>query len=92
MKKGTADNLDFDMGVSPRINIGRGAASGKFSVKTLEDTRYELPKSVVIDFKKIYAINDNINFESSMLSAIGTIVDQPVHMAITSLGDHGRNE
>ncbi len=89
--KGTADNLDFDMGVSPRINIGRGAASGKFSVKTLEDTRYELPKSVVIDFKKIYAINDaNINFESSMLSAIGTIVDQPAHMAITSLGDHGR--
>lgn len=89
--KGTADNLDFDMGVSPRINIGRGAASGKFNVKTLEDTRYELPKSVVIDFRKIYAINDaNINFESSMLSATGTIVDQPAHMAISSLGDHGR--
>ncbi len=89
--KGTADNLDFDMGVSPRINIGRGAASGKFNVKTLEDTRYELPKSVVIDFRKIYAINDaNINFESSMLSATGTIIDQPAHMAISSLGDHGR--
>jgi len=89
--KGTADNLDFDMGVSPRINIGRGAASGKFNVKTLEDTRYELPKSVVIDFRKIYAINDaNINFESSMLSATGTIIDQPAHIAISSLGDHGR--
>lgn len=89
--KGTADNLDFDMGVSPRINIGRGAASGKFNVKTLEDTRYELPKSVVIDFRKIYAINDaNINFESSLLSATGTIIDQPAHMAISSLGDHGR--
>lgn len=89
--KGTADNLDFDMGVSPRINIGRGAASGKFNVKTLEDTRYELPKSVVIDFRKIYAINDaNINFESSMLSVTGNIIDQPAHMAISSLGDHGR--
>lgn len=89
--KGTADNLDFDMGVSPRVVIGRGAASGKFNVKTLEDTRYELPKSVVVDFRKIYAINDaNINFESSILSCTGTIVDQPAHIAISSLGDHGR--
>jgi len=89
--KGTADNLDFDMGVSPRVVIGRGAGSGKFNVKTLDDTRYELPKSVVVDFRKIYAINDaNINFESSMLSCTGTIVDQPAHMAISSLGDHGR--
>ena len=89
--KGTADNLDFDMGVSPRVTIGRGAASGKFNVKTLEDTRYELPKSVVVDFRKIYAINDaNINFESSILSCTGMIVDQPAHIAISSLGDHGR--
>lgn len=89
--KGTADNLDFDMGVSPRVIIGRGASSGKFNVKTLEDTRYELPKSVVVDFKKIYAINDaNVNFESSMLSCTGTIIDQPAQIAISSLGDHGR--
>lgn len=89
--KGTADNLDFDMGISPRIVIGRGAASGKFNVKTLEDTRYELPKTVVVDFRKIYAINDaNINFESSILSCTGTIMDQPAHLAISSLGDHGR--
>lgn len=89
--KGTADNLDFDMGVSPRIVIGRGASSGKFNVKTLEDTRYELPKSVVVDFRKIYAINDaNINFESSNLSCTSTIIDQPAHIAINSLGDHGR--
>lgn len=89
--KGTADNLDFDMGVSPRVVIGRGSGSGKFDVKTLEDTRYELPKSVVIDFRKIYAINDaNINFESSMLSCTGNIIDQPAYIAISSLGDHGR--
>lgn len=89
--KGTADNLDFDMGISPRVVIGRGASSGKFNVKTLEDTRYELPKSVVVDFRKIYAINDaNINFESSILSCTGTIIDQPAHLSISSLGDHGR--
>lgn len=89
--KGTADNHDFDMGISPRVVVGKGASSGKFNVKTLEDTRYELPKSVVVDFKKIYAINDaNINFESSMLSCIGNIIDQPAHVNIASLGDHGR--
>lgn len=89
--KGTADNLDFDMGVSPRVTIGRGASSGVFNVKTLEDTRYELPKTVIVDFKKVLAIKDaNINFEGSLLSCIGTIVDQPAHIAISSLGDHGR--
>lgn len=89
--KGTADNLDFDMGITPRLVIAKGASFGRFNVKTLEDTRYELPKSVVIDFKRIYSINDaNIQFESSMLSCTGTIIDQPAHISIASLGDHGR--
>lgn len=89
--KGTADNLDYDMGISPRIVIGRGATLGKFNVRTLEDSRYELPKTVVVDFRKVHTINEaNINFESSILSCIGNIVDQPAHLAISSLGDHGR--
>jgi hypothetical protein len=89
--KGTADNLDYDMGISPKVMIGRGATSGKFSVRTIEDSRYELPKTVVVDFRKIYTINEaNINFESSILSCIGNIIDQPAHLAISSLGDHGR--
>lgn len=89
--KGTADNLDFDMGVAPSLVIAKGASSGLFNVETLEDTRYELPKSVVIDFKRIHTINDaNLQFESSMLSCTGTIIDQPAHISISSLGDHGR--
>lgn len=89
--KGTADNHDFDMGVSPRLVVGRGASNGKFNVKTFSDTRYELPKKVVVDFNKIYAINDaRINFESTNLSCIGTIIDQPAMVNIASLGDHGR--
>lgn len=89
--KGTADNQDFDMGVSPRVVIGRGASTGKFNVKTFADTRYELPKKVVVDFNKIYAISDaTVNFESTTLSCIGTIVDQPAMVSISSLGDHGR--
>ncbi|MDU1891379.1 MAG: Calx-beta domain-containing protein [Dysgonomonas sp.] len=89
--KGTADALDFDMGVAPRLVIAKGAKTGTFNVKTLSDTRYELPKTVVVDFSKIHAINDaNISFESTLLSCAGTIVDQPAMISITSLGDHGR--
>lgn len=89
--KGTADALDFDMGVIPRVVISKGQKTGTFNVKTLNDTRYELPKSVVVDFNKIHAINDaNINFESSLLSCAGNIIDQQAMIAITSLGDHGR--
>ncbi|WP_165043582.1 Calx-beta domain-containing protein [Dysgonomonas sp. ZJ709] len=89
--KGTADVLDFDMGIIPRVMITKGSKTGQFNVKTLNDTRYELPKSVVVDFNKIYAINDvSIGFESSLLSSTGTIIDQPAMIAINSLGDHGR--
>lgn len=89
--KGTADALDYDMGVMPRVVIAKGNRTGKFNVKTLSDTRYELPKSVFVDFKRINAINDaNINFESSLLSCSGNIIDQQAMIAITSLGDHGR--
>lgn len=89
--KGTADALDFDMGIIPRVVISKGQKTGAFNVKTLNDTRYELPKSVVVDFNKIHAINDaNINFESSLLSCAGNIIDQQAMIAITSLGDHGR--
>jgi len=89
--KGTADALDFDMGVIPRVVIAKDAHTGKFNVRTLEDTRYELPKSVVVDFSKINTITDvNIGFEASLLSCSGTIIDQPAVLAITSLGDHGR--
>lgn len=89
--KGTADALDYDMGVAPRLVIGKGSSTGIFKVKTLEDTRFELPKTVVVDFNKIHAINDaSISFESSLLSCSGTIIDQPAMLAINSLGDHGR--
>lgn len=89
--KGTADALDYDMGVIPRVVVGKNARTGKFNVKTLDDTRYELPKAVVVDFNKIHAINDaNINFESTLLSCTGNIIDQEAKIAITSLGDHGR--
>lgn len=90
--KGTADALDYDMGIAPRVVVERGASSGKFNVKTLVDTRYELPKTVVVDFNRLSAVNNNaiINFEGTLLSCTATIKDQPAKLAIHSLGDHGR--
>ncbi|RNC65915.1 Calx-beta domain-containing protein [Proteiniphilum sp. X52] len=89
--KGTADKLDYDMGIAPRLVVEKGASSGTFKVNTLVDTRFELPKTVVVDFNKILTINDaTIGFEGSVLSCKGSIIDQPATVGITALGDHGR--
>lgn len=89
--EGTADALDFDMGRTPRVLIPNGQSSAEFSVRTLSDTRYELPKSVVIDFDKIHALStSNVSFDGSLLSCTGHIADQPAVMTVSSLGDHGR--
>ncbi len=89
--KGTADKLDYDMGAAPRLVIEKGASSGTFKVNTLVDSRFELPKTVVVDFNRILTINDaTIGFEGSVLSCRGSIIDQPATIGIASLGDHGR--
>lgn len=89
--QGTADALDFDMGRTPRVLIPNGQSSAEFNVRTLSDTRYELPKSVVIDFDKIHALSTtNVSFDGSLLSCTGHIADQPAVMTVSSLGDHGR--
>jgi hypothetical protein len=87
--EGTADALDFDMGVTPRIVIPVGQQAGSFGVKTLDDARYELSKTVVINFEKIHAASGaRVSFESPVLSCVGTVVDQPAMIMATSLGDH----
>lgn len=89
--KGSADALDFDMGRTPRVVFANGSHTGSFQVKTLGDTRYELAKSVVIDFKQVHALStSNIGFEGAMLGCKGSVVDQPAVVAISSLGDHTR--
>lgn len=87
--KGTSDRLDFDMGRMPRLVIPTGQHSGKFNVVTLEDTRYESAKTVVIDFNKVYAMSDTfISFGANTLSCTGTLYDQPAMVTIESLGNH----
>jgi hypothetical protein len=90
--EGTADALDFDMGVAPRVVIPEGKQTGLFGVKTLGDTRYELSKTVIVNFDKIHALSGTkINFESPVLSCAGTVIDQPAMIIATSLGDHRVN-
>lgn len=87
--KGTADKLDFDMGRLPRLVIAQGRHSGTFNVVTLDDTRYESTKTVVIDFNKVYAMSDtDVSFGSSLLNCQGLLHDQAAMVAIESLGDH----
>ena len=89
--KGTADKQDYDTGRQPRLTIAPGQHSGRFSVTTLEDTRYENVKRVVVDFNKIYAMSDTeVSFGSNILSCEGLIHDQPALVAIESLGDYNK--
>lgn len=86
---GTADKLDFDMGRMPRLVIPVNQHSGEFRVTTLEDTRYEMVKTVVVNFNKIYAMSDtNVSFQADVLSCSGQLFDQEAMVVIESLGDH----
>lgn len=90
--EGTADALDFDMGLTPRAIFTNNQQRATFSAKTLEDTRYELPKTVVINFNKIHNLSgSNLAFDGDLLSCSGVVIDQPAKVAITSLGDHRIN-
>ena len=90
--EGTADALDFDMGLTPRVMFANGSQKSSFLVKTLEDTRYELPKTVVINFNKVHCLSgSNVAFEGELLSCSGVVVDQPARLMIASLGDHRLN-
>lgn len=85
---GTADRLDFNMGRLPRLTIAKGDHSGTFNVETLEDTRYEAAKNVILNFNKIYAMSDtDVSFGADLVSCSGTLYDQPAMIAIESLGD-----
>lgn len=89
--QGTADLLDFDQGRLPRLIISPDNHCGTFNVVTKEDTRYEVEKSVVINFNKIYSMSDtDVSFGSNILACEGSIIDQPAMLTITSLGNYNK--
>ncbi|MDR2131487.1 MAG: hypothetical protein LBP56_10070 [Odoribacteraceae bacterium] len=90
--EGTADALDFDASVPPRVVIPDGHQAAGFSVKTLSDTRYELPKTVVVNFNKIHALSGaRVAFEGALLACRGTVIDQPATLVASALGDRRAN-
>lgn len=89
---GTADALDFDMGLTPRVVFANGTQKSTFNVKTVENTRYELPKTVIVNFDKVHNLSSsNVSFEGGVLSCKGYIIDQPASLVISTLGDHRAN-
>lgn len=85
---GTADKLDYNTGRMPRLVIAPGAHNGSFNVETLEDTRYESTKNVVLNFNTVHAMSDaDVSFGSSLISCSGQLYDQPALVTIESLGD-----
>ncbi|MDR0765854.1 MAG: hypothetical protein LBF09_02810 [Odoribacteraceae bacterium] len=89
---GTADALDYDTSVPPRAVIPNDRSTATFNVKTLGDTRYELPKTVVVTFNKVHALaGARVNFEGALLACSGKIIDQPAILVATALGDRRSN-
>jgi hypothetical protein len=85
---GSADELDYDTGRMPRLTIASGSHSGTFNVTTLQDTRYEAVKTVVLNFETIHAMSDtDVSFGASRISCSGMLYDQAAMVAIESLGD-----
>lgn len=88
---GTADELDFNMTKLPRLKIAPQSHSGILKIQTLEDTRYESEKSIIINFDNIHAMSDTqISFPSSNLICEGKVHDQAAVVAVTSLGNQSR--
>lgn len=89
--EGTADELDFNMSKKPRLKITQSSHSGILNIETLEDTRYESEKTIILNFDNILAMSDTqISFPSSNLICEGRVFDQPAIIAISSLGDQSR--
>ncbi|MFV0553607.1 MAG: Calx-beta domain-containing protein [Mangrovibacterium sp.] len=90
--EGTADELDYDTSRLPQLKISDGKHSGVLSIPTVEDTRYEMSKSLYVNFEQIKALSGtNIVLPSSSLNCEGKIQDQPASITITSLGSQSQS-
>ncbi len=86
--EGTADNLDYNYTNPPRLKIANDSHSGTVNIPTIEDTRYEVVKSLYVNFDKIHSMSDTkVSFPSAVLICEGKIYDQPAYVSIMPLGD-----
>lgn len=90
--EGSADELDYDVTKRPRLKIANNAHSGTLSVPTIEDTRYEIAKTLYINFEEVHAMSDTrIALPSSALICEGKILDQEAYVSIASLGKQSQS-
>ncbi len=90
--EGTADELDYDITKRPRLKIENGAHSGTLNVPTIEDTRYEIAKTLYINFEEVHAMSGTrIALPSSALICEGKIFDQEAYVSIASLGKQSQS-
>ena len=88
---GTADQLDYNYNTLPRLVIANGSHSSTVDIATLEDNRYEIAKTLFVNFDKISSVSDiSISFQGAQLVCESSIYDQPACLSITSLGDQSQ--
>lgn len=90
--QGTASEDDFASEVKPVFVIAQGASQAKCKVGVIDDDRYEIPESVIIQLNQVSAMSDvSVDLEGGAVNCVGYVYDQPAYLAISSLGDKGKN-
>ncbi|MDR0660694.1 MAG: hypothetical protein LBG19_07825 [Prevotellaceae bacterium] len=90
--QGTASEEDFASDVKPVFVVAQGSSQAVCKVGVVDDDKYEIPESVIIQLNQTSAMSDvTVELEGGVVNCVGYIYDQPAYLAISSLGDKGKN-
>lgn len=90
--QGTAGEEDFASEVKPVFVVAQGSSQAVCKVGVIDDDKYEIPESVIIQLNQASAMSDvTVELEGGVVNCVGYIYDQPAYLAISSLGDKGKN-
>lgn len=90
--QGTASEEDFASDIKPVFVVAQGSAQAVCKVGVADDDKYEIPESVIIQLNQTSAMSDVVvALEGGVVNCVGFIHDQPAYLAISSLGDKGKN-
>ena len=90
--QGTASEEDFASDVKPVFVVAQGSSQAVCKVGVVDDEKYEIPESVIIQLNQASAMSDvKVDLEGGAVNCLGYIYDQPAYLAISSLGDKGKN-
>ena len=90
--QGTASEEDYRIEDKPYFAIAQGASQATHKVGVISDDKYEIPESVILRLNQTDAMSDLVvELEGGLVNCVGYIYDQPAYLAISSLGDKGKN-